>query len=214
MTTPQRAFLLTFLSFFLFAANTSGQQNYWQQEVNHVISVSLNDTDHTLTAQTQIEYINNSPDELTFIWFHLWPNAYKDRHTAMAKQMVRNGSSKFYFAKESERGYIDGLDFKINGQAARLEAHPEFIDVTKLWLNEPLKPGQKITIPTPFTVKLPGDFSRLGHDGQSYQITQWYPKPAVYDRKGWHEMPYLDQGEFYSEFGKFDVSITLPDNYV
>ena len=27
-------------------------------------------------------------------------------------------------------------------------------------------------------------------------------------------MPYLDQGEFYSEFGSFDVSITVPENYV
>ena len=69
-------------------------------------------------------------------------------------------------------------------------------------------------ITTPFHVKLPYNFSRGGHDGQSYQVTQWYPKPAVYDRKGWHPMPYLDQGEFYSEFGSFDVSITVPENYV
>ena len=54
----------------------------------------------------------------------------------------------------------------------------------------------------------------MGHIGESYQISQWYPKPAVYDRSGWHQMPYLDQGEFYSEFGSFDVSITLPANYV
>ena len=54
----------------------------------------------------------------------------------------------------------------------------------------------------------------MGHIGQSYQITQWYPKPAVYDKTGWHPFPYLDQGEFYSEFGTFDVSITLPKNYV
>lgn len=45
-------------------------------------------------------------------------------------------------------------------------------------------------------------------------MTQWYPKPAVYDNRGWHAMPYLDMGEFYSEFGNFDVTITLPSKYV
>ncbi len=61
---------------------------------------------------------------------------------------------------------------------------------------------------------LPYNFSRGGHEGESYQVTQWYPKPAVYDTKGWHPMPYLDQGEFYSEFGNFEVCITVPENYV
>ncbi|HRF27309.1 MAG TPA: hypothetical protein PKW54_08210, partial [Ferruginibacter sp.] len=44
-------------------------------------------------------------------------------------------------------------------------------------------------------------------------ITQWYPKPAVYDKYGWHEMPYLDQGEFYSDFGQFDVNISVPETF-
>ena len=80
---------------------------------------------------------------------------------------------------------------------------------------KPLAPGESLEYATPFRVQLPsGKISRLGHIGESYQITQWYPKPAVYDRDGWHEMPYLNQGEFYSEFGSFDVKITLPKNYV
>ena len=78
---------------------------------------------------------------------------------------------------------------------------------------DPVKPGETITIETPFFVKLPKVFSRLGHSGKHYEITQWYPKPAVYDKDGWHQMPYLDMGEFYSEFGTFDVKITLPKEY-
>ncbi len=82
------------------------------------------------------------------------------------------------------------------------------ISASLYWIS-PLKPGDTINITTPFHVKIPeGVTSRMGHIGESYQISQWYPKPAVYDNTGWHQMPYLDQGEFYSEYGNFDVSIT------
>ncbi|RYZ17419.1 MAG: M1 family peptidase, partial [Chitinophagaceae bacterium] len=63
-------------------------------------------------------------------------------------------------------------------------------------------------------VQLPTYNSRMGHSGKSYMICQWYPKVAVYDRKGWHPMPYLDRGEYYNDFGDYDVSITLPGAYV
>ncbi len=187
---------------------------YWQQQVNYTIDVSLNDKDNTLDAFEKIEYINNSPDTLTFIWFHLWPNAYKNDKTAFSDQLLENGNTKFYFADKEKRGYINRLDFKVNDITVQTEDHPQHIDIIKIMLPTPLAPGQKTIISTPFHVKLPYNFSRGGHDGESYQATQWYPKPAVYDKNGWHPMPYLDQGEFYSEFGSFDVSITVPENYV
>lgn len=187
---------------------------HWQQQVNYSINVSLNDKAHTLDGFEKIEYTNNSPDTLRFIWFHLWPNAYKNDKTAYSDQALENGSTKFYFSNKEDRGYINRLDFRVNNQTASLEDHPQHIDIVKLILPAALPPGEKIIITTPFHVKLPFNFSRGGHDGESYQLTQWYPKPAVYDHKGWHPIPYLDQGEFYSEFGDFDVKITLPDNYV
>lgn len=187
---------------------------YWQQQVNYTIDVSLNDKEHTVDGFERIEYINNSPDTLKFIWFHLWPNAYKNDKTAYTDQVLENGSTKFYFSGKEDKGYINRLDFKVNNITATVEDHPQHIDIVKIVLPTPVPPGQKIIITTPFHVKLPYNFSRGGHDGQSYQATQWYPKPAVYDSKGWHPMPYLDQGEFYSEFGSYDVSITVPKNYV
>ncbi|HEY0030410.1 MAG TPA: M1 family metallopeptidase [Bacteroidia bacterium] len=198
----------------LFFSNLSAQ-TYFQQEVNYTISVKLDDVKNELNGDESIEYINNSPADLTFIYMHLWANAYKDNSTALAKQMVNGGNTKLYYAKEEDKGYIDQIDFKVNGQTAKWELLKDSIDICKLYLNEPLKSGGKITITTPFHIKIPsGEISRMGHIGQSYQITQWYPKPAVYDRNGWNQMPYLNQGEFYSEFGSFDVSITLPKNYV
>jgi hypothetical protein len=201
-----------FATCILFSANS--QKSYWQQEVHYVIDVSLNDKEHSLDAYEKIEYINHSPDTLKFIWFHLWPNAYKNDRTAFCDQLLENGNTQFYFSGKEERGYINRLDFKVDNLTAQLEDHPQHIDIVKLLLPVPLPPGQKCLITTPFHVKLPYNFSRSGHEGESYQVTQWYPKPAVYDSKGWHPMPYLDQGEFYSEFGTFDVRITVPKNYV
>ena len=197
----------------LLTVNLSAQ-DYFQQEVNYNINVELNDKKHTLLAEETIEYTNNSPDDLNFLWFHIWPNAYKNNSTALAKHELENGNTSLQYANEEDRGFISDLDFSINGKKINWEYHPKHIDICKLILNKPIKSGEKITIKTPFKVKIPNaKFSRLGHIDQSYMITQWYPKPAVYDRDGWHIMPYLSQGEFYSEFGSFDVSITLPSNY-
>lgn len=191
----------------------TNKSNYFQQEVNHKIEVTLDDESHFLRGKSEIEYVNNSPDTLHFIYFHLWPNAYSSDRTAYNKQAVENNSKEFYLAPKTDWGYIDSLSFSVDLQPSAIvpTAHR---DVVKLMLNDPLLPQEKVTITTPFRVQIPTTFSRLGHHEQSYQITQWYPKPAVYDQKGWHPMPYLDQGEFYSEFGRFDVSITLPKNYI
>ena len=189
------------------------QLTYWQQQVNYTIDVTLHDKDNSLVAFEKIEYTNNSPDTLKFIWFHVWPNAYKNDKTAFSDQLLVNGNTKFYFSNKDQRGYINQLDFKVNNTTCVLEDHPQYIDVIKVLLPDPLSPGQKIILTTPFHEQLPYNFSRGGHDGESYQLTQWYPKPAVYDKNGWHPMPYLDQGEFYSEFGNFDVEITIPENY-
>jgi hypothetical protein len=190
------------------------QTNYWQQQVNYTIDVTLNDAANTLDGYVKMDYFNNSPDTLYFIWIHVWPNAYKNDRTAFSDQLLENGRTDFYFSTEDQRGYLNRLDFKVNGTLAQIQDHPQHQDIIKLLLPQPLAPKSSAKVETPFHVKLPFNFSRGGHVGQTYQITQWYPKPAVYDRKGWHAMPYLDQGEFYSEFGNYKVQITLPANYI
>lgn len=203
--------LLVFGQALLFIANA---QNYWQQQVDYKIDVSLNDTEHSLKAFLTLDYTNNSPDKLDFIWFHLWPNAYKNNETAFAKQVLNDKDGEKRLKSINDRGFIDSLDFKAGGQKLKTEYHPDYIDVIKVYLPQALETGKKITITTPFYTKLPSYNSRSGYESKSYMICQWYPKPAVYDRKGWHPMPYLDQGEFYSEFGTFNVNISAPSAYI
>ncbi len=203
-------------------------QTYFQQQVDYTIEVRLDDSGHMLHGSERFVYTNNSMTTLDTLWIHLWPNAYREKHTALSDQLADGGDLDMHFAAEEERGWIDSLDFTI-WDAKRLTKdlevvdlrplqwgyHTEHVDIGWIKLNEGLMPGASVTISTPFRVKIPsGKFSRLGHTGQAYYITQWYPKPAVFDAQGWHAMPYLGNGEFYSEYGSFDVTITLPDNYV
>ena len=202
------------LLIFLFAACSCAAQPAWQQRVDTKIDVSLNDQMNTLSAYEEFTYTNNSPDTLQHLFIHLWPNAYKNDHTPFAKQLDLNGNTNFYYSKARDKGFIDSLQFAIDGQNVDYYSTEDAPDIARLDLPKPLYPGQSIKVTTPFKVKIPLVFSRLGHNGQAYFISQWFPKPAVYDQKGWHPISFLDQGEFFSEYGSYDVSITLPDNYV
>ena len=207
---------LLLIFFYCVSLNISAQSNssYWQQHVDYTINITLNDSLHSLDGYVKIKYTNNSPDTLSFIWFHLWPNAYKNDKTDFSEQLLKNGRTDFYFANETKLGFINGLQFKADELDATFLLDSLHIDIAKLILPKPLLSGQSIYISTPFHVKLPYNFSRSGYIDSSFQITQWYPKPAVYDKDGWHPIPYLDQGEFYSEFGNFDVTINTQKDFI
>ena len=189
-------------------------QVYWQQKADFKINVTLNESEKSITGDLLMAYTNNSPDTLSYLWMHLWPNAYKNDKTAFSDQLLENNKTDFYFTKEENHGYINRLSFKSGNVILTTEDHPQHQDIIKIILPVPLLPGQQTIIETPFNVKLPYKFSRSGFIEQSFSVTQWYPKPAVYDRKGWHPMPYLELGEFYSEFGRYEVNITLPKKYM
>lgn len=198
----------------LFSTLTSSAQTYWQQHVATKIDVKLDDKNHILNGFEELIYTNNSPDTIRFIYMHLWPNAFKNDHTPFAKQQDRNHNTDFYYAKKEDRGYMDSLQFVVDGVGVDHYTTANAPDIARVDLIKPLLPGGKIKIGTPFRVKLPKVFSRNGHTGQAYYVSQWFPKPAVYDHKGWHPISYLDQGEFYSEFGSYNVNIMVPANYI
>ncbi len=110
-------------------SNTAFAQNYWQQEVNYTIAVKLNDKNHTLSAFEEFEYINNSPNQLDFLYIHLWPNAYQNEKTALGKQQWNSGEMLLKYGDDSLKGNISDLDFKINGEAVKWELDSKNIEV-------------------------------------------------------------------------------------
>src|SRR4030095_15744823 len=172
--------LCFFITFLFLPTKLFSQKNYFQQHVDYKIKVTLDDNEHFLNGDITIRYTNNSPDTLSFIWMHLWPNAYANRNTALSRQLLEDGNGKLYFAKKDDQGFIDKIDFKVNGEKAAFIADSIHNDIVRLNLSQLLLPGGTIEIATPFRVKIPDNkISRLGHKGQAYQVSHWYPKPAV-----------------------------------
>ncbi|MDA9774192.1 hypothetical protein N9B82_04470, partial [Saprospiraceae bacterium] len=97
-------FVTIILTISFLAHGQNADENYFQQTVNSVIDVSLDDVKHEITGTIKIDYTNNSGETLDKIYMHLWGNAYKDQSTAFAKQQLRNKSTKFYYSSPEEKG--------------------------------------------------------------------------------------------------------------
>lgn len=211
MPMPRIAACLFFLCIPLL--KSIGQNNYWQQELKYKINVELDTKKQQLKSHLQLVYINHSPDTLSFIWFHLWVNAYQNFSSPFYYQLVADNTfDKDYF--KNQMGYIKNLNFKVNDVPVSVLPNAASSEMLQLSLPSPLAPGDSVLISTPFDLTLPNYFSRMGFAEDQYMLCQWFPKPAVYDKYGWHTFPYLERGEFYGEFGSFDVTITLPQEYV
>ncbi|MBL7762510.1 MAG: M1 family peptidase, partial [Chitinophagaceae bacterium] len=204
-----------FVPLFLMFITASSQENYWQQHLRYHIKAELNDKEKSISGFETIVYKNNSPSTLDFIWFHIWPNAYKNGSTALIQQ-IKNDKERSKKLETFGTGSIDSLHFTVNNKEVKTEPHsnPQYIDIIKLVLDKPLQSGDSITIATPFKVMLPPYFSRSGYADDEFMACQWYPKPAVFDKDGWHEFPYLDMGEFYSEYADYTVNLTVPAGFV
>src|SRR3954464_15295426 len=83
-------------------------------------------------------------------------------------------------------------------------------------LTRPLPPGGALDLEVAWSFPVPPyGAGRMGRDGSLYEIAQWYPRVAVYDDlRGWNHEPYIGAGEFYLEYGSFDVSLTVPSTYI
>ncbi len=212
----QSLFWFAFCLFRLSARSQTAQPDprpHWQQQVDYHIDVRLDDADHTLDGSITIRYTNRSPDTLSYIWIDCWPNAFKNDRTAFSEQRLEDGKTDFYFSDPPQRGYINRLDFRVDGAEAKMEDHPQYIDIIKLILPQPLLPGSEINLTTPFHTQLPYNFSGNGWSTDRYQVLQWYPKPAAYDSTGWHTLPYLGQAQRPAASATFDVSLTLPKTF-
>ena len=117
------------LILFGFAAFSNAQtKSNWQQAVDYTIQVTLDDELHMLRGNEQFVYTNNSPNTLSFLYIHLWPNAYKNKGTALAKQLMMSGKDYLFRNDPEFQGFIDSLDFKVGDVSLQWSYDAKHID--------------------------------------------------------------------------------------
>ena len=185
---------------------------YWQQRADYDLHGTLDTAAKTLHGEMTLRYTNNSPDTLRFVWFQVEQNAF------------RNGSlNSFVFPADSRFGArnfeggdaIDRFNQVIAAKKTPLKSRVEGT-VMKVDLVSPLAPGQVATFDVAWHFMIPEHGAdRMGRDGALYELAQWYPRVCVYDDlRGWNTEPYLGQGEFYLEYGDYNLSVTVPAGYI
>ena len=217
-TTPTPSFLHTgavFLDLPLPTPNSirsgSGMpgEAYWQQQADHDINVRLDVATNVLIASELITYHNNSPDTLSYIWLQLEQNVH--RADSIRSREGRSTGEESYEGIRISKLQVDGESV----------AWHDYATTAKVLLQQPLHSGDTCVIqvdwsfPMPVTSGLRMGYDDAYADGPVWELAQWFPTPCVYDDVyGWNTLPYIGRGEFYSNFGDYTVSITVPSNHV
>jgi len=191
---------------------------YWQNKADYTIHASLNPSDSTVSGDETIHYTNFSPDNLDFLWIQLDQNMF--RADSRINKIAPYSGSRFSKWKFTE-GY-EILKVEIQEGTMHYSIQPQIYE-TRMRVN--LKKalnggGGKLDIHIVYRFKVNSNNNiRTGilktPHGNIFAVAQWYPRMAVYDDiLGWNTLPYMGSGEFYLEYGNFDLFLEVPNNYI
>ena len=214
---------LLLLTIFATAMGFGQNSSYWQQHVDYTMEVDMNVENFQYTGTQKLVYTNNSPDELTRVYYHLYFNAFQPgSEMDMRLQNIadpdgrmtnEDKSSRIADLTESEIGYLHPTSLKQDGVDVTYNEEGTVLIVN---LAKPIASGGKTTFEMEFKGQVPVQIRRSGRnnkDGVALSMSQWYPKLAEYDFEGWHADPYIAR-EFHGVWGDFDVKLTIAKDYI
>ncbi|MBN2174178.1 MAG: M1 family metallopeptidase [Bacteroidales bacterium] len=183
-------------------------KNYWQNHADYKMEATLDTENDRLDGRAVIKYDNDSPDTLKTIIIRLYQDFF------------RKGNARQWPVPEDD--LTEGVQIKklvIGG--LEYDSDKDFPNwyITNFYvrLKNPIMPHSTETIEVDWSFEIPtvrGLRMRKYDDGH-YFIAYWYPQIAVYDDiDGWDQLEYTGTVEFYNDFNNFDVSLTLPGDYL
>ncbi|MDX1685242.1 MAG: M1 family metallopeptidase, partial [Saprospiraceae bacterium] len=194
------------------------QACYWQQKAIYKMNIEMDVRNNCMSGYQHLTYINNSPDVLKKVYYHLYynafqPNSMMDVRSRTIPDPDRRIQDRISKLDEDEIGFHKIKSLEQDGAPVQF-----FVDGTilEVRLADPIRPGEETQFVMEFESQVPLQIRRTGRDnreGIEYSMSQWYPKICEYDEDGWHPNPYIAR-EFYGVWGDFDVTIEIDKDYI
>ncbi len=186
----------------------------FRQGVDYRIEATLNESTDVLHGRARLRYTNRAPVALDTLFFHQHLNAFRP-NSAWARRELEYGERRFQDLGPEEHAFERFTAVQVGGTTVR-PVYPGAPDstVVALPLPAPLAPGESIELRMDWNARLSTLPRRQGRKGRQYDFAQWYPRIAVYDQGGWETQPLLPQGEFFGEFGAYDVTLDVAADQV
>jgi hypothetical protein len=188
---------------------------YWQQRVAYTIVATLDESSQRVRARGTLRYVNNSPDTLREMYFHQYLNAFRPGSQWSATD-EREGRDRFQRLPEPHFGYERFTAPVRVDDVPVLVTYPGAPDstVARFALPRPLAPRDSVLVLFEWDARPSTLPRRQGRRGRHWDLSQWFPKVAVYDRGGWQPNALRPAGEFYGEFGTYDVTLVVARDQV
>lgn len=180
------------------------------EKSNYTIVAQLS-TDNILTASVACEYVNNNDVPLDELWFHLYPNAFRQGATVLPM-----AEGQLQTAYPNGRSYceLQISSVNVNGSVVETTLVGEDENVLSVELSDVLEPTEKTTVTIDYTLKLPNVIHRFGYNSKTVNLANFYPIACVYKDGAFASDPYYSTGDpFYSECADYDVTLSVPEKY-
>jgi len=191
---------------------------YWQQQADYVIEASLDPDTRRVVGAGTLTYHNRSPHALEHLWLHLEQNVF--RSDSIGAAVGPTGAVGMRRAEGDGVTITELALASADGSAGQPLELAVFDTLGRVDLPVALLPGSTLTLRMAWEFTVPEKvFRRFGlervEQGSIFQVAQWVPVAAVYDDvHGWNTLPYAGSGEFYTNFGNWDVKLTLPREHI
>jgi hypothetical protein len=200
------------------SAHGAPTKSYWQNQVNYNLNCTLDPVNHLLNGTATIHYINNSPFALDYLWLQMDQQLF-NRNSRGQKKLQANANSRYGDPNSDFNGGYTLKSVKQIDQTGNVVGNLTYVESDarmQVRLDRPLASGEAIYFSVDYSFPIAGyGADRSGilqtKNGEIFSMAQFYPRMCVFDDvRGWNTDPYLGAGEFYLEYGNFDVKITAP----